>query len=201
MTYYWIIARHSGKVLEVEGGSVNNCAKVVQNSKKSGNDPNVDSQLWYFNGGFITNKKSSLVIAVTDNRFENWTQIIQYKSGTEPVVGQEWDYNYEDNAISLRSNRNFVIDVSGASHEDLTPTILHNKHGGRSQQFTLQKWSDVENFGKLITNIIDHNKFLPKLSQNLLEILDDEYCDIIIEVDEDPYVKIFRAHMVYLWRK
>ena len=49
------------------------------------------------------------------------------------------------------------------------------------------------------------NKFLPKLSQNLLEILeDDEYCDIIIEVGDDPYVKIFRAHMVILnyrlWR-
>jgi len=43
------------------------------------------------------------------------------------------------------------------------------------------------------------NKFLPKLSQNLLEILeDDEYYDIKIEVGKDPYVKIFRAHMVIL---
>ncbi|PKY29871.1 hypothetical protein RhiirB3_418354, partial [Rhizophagus irregularis] len=43
------------------------------------------------------------------------------------------------------------------------------------------------------------NKFLPKLSQNLLEVLDDEeYYDITIEVGKDPYVKIFRAHMVIL---
>ena len=43
------------------------------------------------------------------------------------------------------------------------------------------------------------NKFLPKLSQNLLEILDDnEYYDINIEVGNDPYVKIFHAHMVIL---
>jgi hypothetical protein len=43
------------------------------------------------------------------------------------------------------------------------------------------------------------NSFLPKLSQNLLEILnDEEYCDIIIEVGSDPYVKVFRAHMVIL---
>ena len=41
--------------------------------------------------------------------------------------------------------------------------------------------------------------FLPKLSKNLLEILDDdEYYDITIEVGNDPYVKIFRAHMVIL---
>ena len=43
------------------------------------------------------------------------------------------------------------------------------------------------------------NKLLPKLSQNLLEILnDDEYYDINIEVGNDPFVKIFRAHMVIL---
>ncbi|GBB97309.1 hypothetical protein RclHR1_29600002 [Rhizophagus clarus] len=46
---------------------------------------------------------------------------------------------------------------------------------------------------------MDDNKFLPKLSRNLLQILnDDEYYDITIEVGNDPYVKIFRAHMVIL---
>jgi BTB/POZ domain len=40
---------------------------------------------------------------------------------------------------------------------------------------------------------------LTKLSQNLLEILnDEEYYDITIEVGNDPYVKVFRAHMVVL---
>ncbi len=43
-------------------------------------------------------------------------------------------------------------------------------------------------------------KNLSKLSHNLLEILkDEEHCDIIIEVGNDPYVKIFRAHMVILY--
>jgi hypothetical protein len=43
------------------------------------------------------------------------------------------------------------------------------------------------------------NKLLSKLSQNFLEILDDdEYYDITIEVGNDPYVKVFRAHMVIL---
>jgi hypothetical protein len=43
------------------------------------------------------------------------------------------------------------------------------------------------------------NKFLSKLSKNLLEILsDEEYYDVTIEVGDDPYVKIFRAHMVIL---
>ena len=46
---------------------------------------------------------------------------------------------------------------------------------------------------------MDNNEFLPELSQNLLETLnDDEYHDITIEVGNDPYVKIFRAHMVIL---
>ena len=46
---------------------------------------------------------------------------------------------------------------------------------------------------------MNDNTFLPKLSQNLLEILEDnEYYDITIEVGNDPYVKIFRAHVVIL---
>jgi len=45
----------------------------------------------------------------------------------------------------------------------------------------------------------DDNVFLRNLSQNLLEILeDDEYYDITIEVGNEPYIKIFRAHMVIL---
>ncbi|EXX62435.1 uncharacterized protein OCT59_001309 [Rhizophagus irregularis] len=43
------------------------------------------------------------------------------------------------------------------------------------------------------------NKFLPKLSENFLEILNDgEFYDTTIEVGNDPYVKIFRTHMVIL---
>ena len=46
-----------------------------------------------------------------------------------------------------------------------------------------------------------NNKLLTRLSQNLLEILnnDEEYYDITIEVGNDPYIKIFRAHMVILY--
>src|ERR1700744_3530031 len=43
------------------------------------------------------------------------------------------------------------------------------------------------------------NELLEKLSQNLLEILNDQdYHDITIEVGNDPHVKVFRAHMVIL---
>ena len=39
-------------------------------------------------------------------------------------------------------------------------------------------------------------QFLSKLSQNYIELLnDDEYYDITIEVGEDPNVKFFRTHM------
>ena len=43
-------------------------------------------------------------------------------------------------------------------------------------------------------------QFLSKLSQNYIELLeDDEYYDITIEVGEDPNVKIFRANMNILF--
>ncbi|GBC21502.2 carbohydrate-binding module family 13 protein [Rhizophagus irregularis DAOM 181602=DAOM 197198] len=200
--YYWIIAQHSGKVLEVEGGSVHNCAKIIQYTKKSEDDPSVDTQLWFFDGGFIINKISGLVIDVLDGNINNCAQIIQHKSFPEPVHNQEWDYNYEDNSIRLRSNRKFVLDVAKIRQEDATPLILYEDLCGPNQKFTLQKWnytSGAENVDKLVTNIMDNYKFLPKLSQNLLEILnDDEYYDVTIEVGNDPNVKIFRAHMIIL---
>ncbi|RIA79791.1 hypothetical protein C1645_41217 [Glomus cerebriforme] len=47
---------------------------------------------------------------------------------------------------------------------------------------------------------MDDSKLLPKLSQNLLEILNDkEYYDITIEVGNDSYVKIFYSHIVILY--
>ena len=43
------------------------------------------------------------------------------------------------------------------------------------------------------------NQFFSKLSQNYIEILDDEdHYDTTIEVGKDPDVKIFRAHMIIL---
>ncbi|GBB95929.1 hypothetical protein RclHR1_26490002 [Rhizophagus clarus] len=45
-------------------------------------------------------------------------------------------------------------------------------------------------------------KFLLKLSQNLLDILnDDEFYDVTIEVGIDPYIKIFRAHTIVLYHR
>ncbi|CAI2163029.1 16494_t:CDS:2 [Funneliformis geosporum] len=46
------------------------------------------------------------------------------------------------------------------------------------------------------------NTFLLELSQNFLECLEDndnEFYDITIEAGNDPYVKIFRAHMMILY--
>ena len=53
-----------------------------------------------------------------------------------------------------------------------------------------------------IKTVMDKNKLLSNLSQNLLEILnDDEFYDVTIEVGKDPYVKIFRAHTVILYHR
>ncbi len=44
------------------------------------------------------------------------------------------------------------------------------------------------------------NQFLLKLSQNYVELLEDnEYYDVTIEVGKDPYVKVFRAHTNILY--
>jgi hypothetical protein len=43
-------------------------------------------------------------------------------------------------------------------------------------------------------------KFFPNSTQNYVELLkDDKYCDVIIEVGEDPDLEIFRAHKNILY--
>ncbi|CAB5323324.1 unnamed protein product [Rhizophagus irregularis] len=156
--YYWIISQHSGMVLEVAGGSYSE-ANIMQYHKKHENDCSVGTQLWFFDGGLITNKRSGLVLDVTERNIQNGTQIIQRASGSEP---------------------------SDKSKDNWVPIILHSKHDGQNQRFNLLKWnnnSGTDAGRLLVTNIIEDNKFLSKLSQNLLEILaDDEYYDVTIEV-------------------
>ncbi|PKY61509.1 hypothetical protein RhiirA4_449856, partial [Rhizophagus irregularis] len=89
--YHWIIAQHSGKVLEVKDGSLCSSAEIFQRSKKSELDPNVDMQLWYFNGGFIVNKRSGFVLDVVEAKCQNGTKIVQYQKHDEPSRSQEWD--------------------------------------------------------------------------------------------------------------
>ena len=48
-------------------------------------------------------------------------------------------------------------------------------------------------------NINISTQFFSKLSQSYIELLDDEYYDITIEVGEDPNIKIFHAHMNILF--
>ncbi|CAB4489058.1 unnamed protein product [Rhizophagus irregularis] len=143
----------------------------------------------------LRTKELALCLTSSEVRkFEKYTNIVQDQKHAEPSRGQEWVYNYADNSISLKFNRNFVLDVAAAKTDNNTNIQLWEKHGGKNQQFNLQKWDDGSVVVKdAVTNIIDNFKFLPKLSQNFLEILDDdEYYDVNIEVDN------FKIH---LWRK
>ncbi|CAB4398939.1 unnamed protein product [Rhizophagus irregularis] len=96
--------------------------EIIQRSKKSEHDPNVDMQLWYFNGGFIVNKRSGFVLDVvvgakcqTGELFSEYYFVFSNSTikHDEPSRGQEWEYNYKDNSFYLKFNRNFVLDVSG----------------------------------------------------------------------------------------
>ena len=56
MTYYWIIAQHSGKVLDVDNGSVDSWASIIQYTKKSADDPTVNlysNEIVYLHDSFI----------------------------------------------------------------------------------------------------------------------------------------------------
>ncbi|GBC06585.1 hypothetical protein RclHR1_06940002 [Rhizophagus clarus] len=170
--YYWIVAQHSGRFLTLKVALpviVLKQSNILRNLRMT--------QTLIVNSGFLMADLSSIKnlalcsMFVKVRNIKNATQIIQYNKGSpEPINNQEWDYNYEDNTIRLRSNRKFVLDVWCKGQDDATIIVLYELMA-----------------------------FLPNLSQDLLGILDDdEYYNVTIEVGNDPNVKIFRAHKVIL---
>ncbi|CAG8518248.1 4472_t:CDS:2 [Ambispora leptoticha] len=139
--YFFIVAQHSGKVLDVYQGSTEASAKIIQYTKKS---TDFDNQLWSFdNDGYIYNKKSGLVLDVTGSNIQDSTPIIQYQKHPDQPGNQQWVYSDTDNTISLKSNSNYVLDVTGSSQDDGTPIILYHKTGNPNQRFTLHYYATI----------------------------------------------------------
>ncbi|CAB4392777.1 unnamed protein product [Rhizophagus irregularis] len=110
--YYWIIAQHSGKVLKVKDGSLCSYVEIIQHK-------GVDMQLWYFNGGFIVNKRSGFVLDAAGWKCQNGELFSEYYFVS--LIPQLKYFNYH----------------KGGKTDNSTNIHLWEKHGGKNQQFIL----------------------------------------------------------------
>ena len=134
---YLIVAQHSSKCMDVEGGSTADGAPIIQWQCHGG--PN---QRWTFkqvgdNRWLIISDNSEKCLDVPRSSQERGTQLIQYRchGGANQQfafydAGDGWLY-----IVAVVSNQ--CVDVQGGSTANGTPVIQWPCHGGANQKWAI----------------------------------------------------------------
>ncbi|KAL1924434.1 uncharacterized protein VTP21DRAFT_4088 [Calcarisporiella thermophila] len=122
--YFFIKSIKTGKVLDVEGASNKPGEDVVLyhiHKLRS-----VDNQLWFYENGYIINKKSNLCLDVKGGHLKEVAKIIQYqrKLGQE-ASNQIWEF--QNGFIFPRANPDLVLDIRGDKDKDDAEIILYKR--------------------------------------------------------------------------
>ncbi len=133
---YNIVARHSGKPLEIENASIDNNAIVQQNSSDGG-----DHQKWKFyltTDGYyqIVNVNSGKALDVGGTANGSICQQYSYWGGSN----QQWAVTDIGNGYYKITSRTSgrSLDVAGQSTTDGADVIIWDYWGGNNQQFKLE---------------------------------------------------------------
>jgi hypothetical protein len=135
LRYFRIVAKHSGKCLEIADYSYANGAAVVQN--RCNNSDNQKFALTPAADGTysITAKHSGLVVELGGWQGQNGATINQWElhGGTNQrwrLVQADGDYFY---ILSYHSEK--ALDVAGVRKDDGTPLVQWSLYGGWNQRF------------------------------------------------------------------
>ena len=138
LQFFAVVARHSGKCLDVSGASADNLASVIQWDCQGG-----ENQQWRFEpvgDGYhrIVARHSGKVLDVYGFSLEDLAQIIQYEShGGE---NQQWRLDPVGDGyyriIARHSGK--ALDVFAFSLESGAELIQYTPHGGENQQWLLR---------------------------------------------------------------
>jgi LysM repeat protein len=135
--YYQIVAKHSGKVLDVQGGSTDNGADIIQYHATG-----ADNQLWQLvpaSGGYyqITSKHSGKVLDVKGGSTQDGAQVVQY----QPTGGDNQLWNFVSvggdyyQIVAKHSAR--LLDVKGVSRDDGALVTQYHATGADNQLWKL----------------------------------------------------------------
>lgn len=137
-TKYKLTNRYSGKALDVQYGSKDNGANVLQYTYQ-GNA----NQKWYLiptGDGYYTikNAYTEKVVDVSAKSKDNGGDVIQYQSNGG--TNQQWKIEATDNGYYRLINRNsgLALDVSGKTTADNGDVIQWEYNGGGNQQWKIE---------------------------------------------------------------
>ena len=135
-SYYYIVNRNSGKVLDISGASTAPGGLLIQNTNHASSD-----QQWQtvnVGSGYVklVNRNSDLVLDVTGASKTQGVQIEQWtdNGGTN----QQWQLVSSGGYYTIvNRNSGLLLDVSGASTADGASVIQWPSNGGTNQQWQL----------------------------------------------------------------
>jgi beta-glucanase (GH16 family) len=134
---YKVVNENSGKVLDVTGASVDNGARIIQQSDNGG-----ESQKWYFadiGSGYkrIVNVKSGKTLDVSNESKDDGGAVIQWNS--TGGNNQQWSLTSSGNGYYKIINRNSgkLLDVTKQSTEDGALVQQWADAGGKNQHWKL----------------------------------------------------------------
>ena len=136
-TYYELVSRKSGKLLNVRGSSTASGADAEQ-----WNDGNLTSQQWKFidaGSGYykIQNRNSGLILGLTSGGTADGTIIEQWTDGG--WTSQHWQLIDAGGGFYKLKNRasGKLIDISSGSLDDGANAIAWTDNGGANQQWQI----------------------------------------------------------------
>ena len=129
---FTITARHSGKVLDVAGGSRNRGANVIQWQSHGGNN-----QKWIYEPSTqrIKSVHSNKCLDVAGGSKNNMANIIQWDCHNGP--NQKWRYDDQNRIVAKHSGK--CMDIGGGRKHNGANLLQYQCHGGQNQKFNLKK--------------------------------------------------------------
>ncbi|KAL9549767.1 hypothetical protein MBANPS3_005055 [Mucor bainieri] len=127
---FFIVSKFNKRVLDVEGASTKDGAKVCVWQQKESSDN--ENQLWEYRNGNFVNVHSGKVLDIKGSKVKSDVRVVQNEKATsndEEIEKQRWLIDHEG-YIHISSNPDLVLDIKGAEDENGTEVILYEKRSG-----------------------------------------------------------------------
>ncbi|KAI9274583.1 ricin B lectin domain-containing protein [Phascolomyces articulosus] len=136
--YFYIKSQTSNLVLDIDDGKTDPGANLIVYSQKDHDAEDNDNQLWRYDDGFLTNKKSGLVLDVSGGDLKADKDIVQY--GRKLTMTGNQRFGLRDGFIYARADPRLVLDIKGGESSEGTQVLLYKRkeNDNDNQQWTIE---------------------------------------------------------------
>lgn len=145
--YFYILSRKHGFALDVYDGGTSEGTNLIVWPQKFQDS---DNQLWSFEGGRLTNKKSGHVMDISSSAFKKDKTIVQKKRKPNKQ-SQEWIY--DQGFICSKEYPSLVLDIRGDSPKGGAQVLLYKRKDtdNLNQLWQFEPYQQFENALNMVT--------------------------------------------------